>query len=622
MHNIMTPKATCGVSSGSSTSKEPKLPSSGRRTRPPSARGSKQNKSIVATQEEVALDVEIKNYDGPRSTTGNWGKGSAKQVAIHDEEQRRRRHQRPRSAGLRAGRPQHSRRGSEREKDSPKLRSIASEMTCDELQLIIADAIRQWGRRIQFNEADFPASDTDNSLLVACHKAISAIDTTTSTSEDRDSTKLHDQQGSPTKDGAMVETSISKLQFTRALKELLLLDVPWANADYLWTRILRVYERERPALVKRRKALEELANEEENAQIGDFENFGGVLFDEIAEQPQRQKILSKQSHRRFEARNKSYTNDGFPIDTSCGIGHLKKSPTSHLTCYQFEQAFGTVSQPAQSPAEKGNSMDVEFGRVMDAMDADNLLLHEAFAVFDCNGDGLISCGEFLRVLKRMEPPLNISKQTMFSMFLAMCNHPDRDRYISPTKFVDFFTQLYMKRQKLLRDMLGKVADDMETIQDLIDAENNRDTKQGLLAQKRRLNQLLRQLKAMTRRVSFTVQAGKEYVRHNENNPADPGGHNGSQGSVDVAETEKADTADRISAINNLLSNRIKMRTAVLPLKRQILGQTYGLSGDAMQQTVESATWQLKMELNELDVMRLDDNGAIMEASSAATTGRA
>jgi hypothetical protein len=211
---------------------------------------------------------------------------------------------------------------------------------------------------------------------------------------------------------------------------------------------------------------------------------------------------------------------------------------------------------------------------------------------------------------------------MFSMFLAMCNHPDRDRYISPTKFVDFFTQLYMKRQKLLRDMLSKVADDMETIQDLIDAENNRDTKQGLLAQKRRLNQLLRQLKAMTRRVSFTVQAGKEYVRHNENNPADPGGHNGSQGSVDVAETEKADTADRISAINNLLSNRIKMRTAVLPLKRQILGQTYGLSGDAMQQTVESATWQLKMELNELDVMRLDDNGAIMEASSAAATGRA
>ena len=74
--------------------------------------------------------------------------------------------------------------------------------------------------------------------------------------------------------------------------------------------------------------------------------------------------------------------------------------------------------------------------------------------------------------------------------------------------------------------------------------------------------------------------------------------------------DKGETTGRISAINELLSARIKKRTAILPLKRQILGETYGLSGDAMQQTVETATWQLKMELNELDAMRLDEEGAI------------
>ena len=79
---------------------------------------------------------------------------------------------------------------------------------------------------------------------------------------------------------------------------------------------------------------------------------------------------------------------------------------------------------------------------------------------------------------------------------------------------------------------------------------------------------------------------------------------------DSGDDDKGETTGRISAINELLSARIKKRTAILPLKRQILGETYGLSGDAMQQTVETATWQLKMELNELDAMRLDEEGAI------------
>ena len=151
-------------------------------------------------------------------------------------------------------------------------------------------------------------------------------------------------------------------------------------------------------------------------------------------------------------------------------------------------------------------------------------------------------------------------------------------------------------------MLRKVTEDQETIQGLIDQENVREAKQNLIIQKRRLSELLQQVKTMTRRVSFTVQAGKEYVRHN--------GNREEKEANEASLHDKEDTTNRISAINELLTSRIKKRSAILPLKRQILGQTYGLSGDAMQQTVESATWQLKMELNELDVMRLDADGAI------------
>ena len=154
-------------------------------------------------------------------------------------------------------------------------------------------------------------------------------------------------------------------------------------------------------------------------------------------------------------------------------------------------------------------------------------------------------------------------------------------------------------------MLWKVSEDQETMQGLIDQEVVRETRQGLVSQKRRLGELLHQVKAMTRRVSFTVQAGREYVRHNR-----LGGEAVTDPTEDAPLDDKGETTGRISAINELLSARIKKRTAILPLKRQILGETYGLSGDAMQQTVETATWQLKMELNELDAMRLDEEGAI------------
>ena len=51
-------------------------------------------------------------------------------------------------------------------------------------------------------------------------------------------------------------------------------------------------------------------------------------------------------------------------------------------------------------------------QIMDAMDRDDLLLHESFMVFDCGGDGLISVGEFIRILKKMEPPLKIDRPKM------------------------------------------------------------------------------------------------------------------------------------------------------------------------------------------------------------------
>lgn len=569
----------------------PSHPSTARRTRPQSANARRRSEKAEEVREVQPY------YDGPRSTTGSWGKGSAK----HQKQQ-----QRPKSARPRTGRKRLPQTPGPAE-EGEDLQIVSSQVTCDELQNIIANAIQRWGKRESI-DADI--------VMSACHRAIASLETAPGLGEAGVEISL--SLGSPRDTESTSEVSMSKLQFTRGVRECLRLDVPWPNTDYLWTKMLKIYDRERPADVNRRQVLNEIVGDKNEEKNSNVENLGGVLFDEIAVQPQRRDAASKQSRRRSRSRGAGGEDKDGQAD---GAHHApKKMPTSQLTSYQFEQAFASPAGAAaaaaaventtnltanESSSRGGRNMDVEFGRVMDAMDADNLLLHEAFAVFDCNGDGRVSCGEFLRVLKRMKPSLNISKPTMFNMFLAMCNDPDTDRYISPTKFVDFFTSLYLKRLKLLRDMLWKVSEDQETMQGLIDQEVVRETRQGLVSQKRRLGELLHQVKAMTRRVSFTVQAGREYVRHNR-----LGGEAVTDPAEDAPLDDKGETTGRISAINELLSARIKKRTAILPLKRQILGETYGLSGDAMQQTVETATWQLKMELNELDAMRLDEEGAI------------
>ena len=72
-------------------------------------------------------------------------------------------------------------------------------------------------------------------------------------------------------------------------------------------------------------------------------------------------------------------------------------------------------------------MDAAFSKVMDAMDRDDLLLHESFMVFDCGGDGVISVGEFIQILKKMDPPLRVSRQKMYAMFTAInVNGVDRN----------------------------------------------------------------------------------------------------------------------------------------------------------------------------------------------------
>jgi hypothetical protein len=64
-------------------------------------------------------------------------------------------------------------------------------------------------------------------------------------------------------------------------------------------------------------------------------------------------------------------------------------------------------------------MNEAFAKVMQAMDADRLLLHEAFFAFDVNGDGVVSIGEFVRTLHKTSPPLNLDKTSLFSLFTAM-----------------------------------------------------------------------------------------------------------------------------------------------------------------------------------------------------------
>jgi hypothetical protein len=119
---------------------------------------------------------------------------------------------------------------------------------------------------------------------------------------------------------------------------------------------------------------------------------------------------------------------------------------SHLSLHQFTAAFrppqnapkpgrrsslasgGGVRSLERRPdtplnlhARGGSTdwMNEAFAKVMQAMDADRLLLHEAFFVFDVNGDGVVSIGEFVRTLHKTSPPLNLDKTSLFSLFTAM-----------------------------------------------------------------------------------------------------------------------------------------------------------------------------------------------------------
>ena len=83
-------------------------------------------------------------------------------------------------------------------------------------------------------------------------------------------------------------------------------------------------------------------------------------------------------------------------------------------------------------------------------------MHEAFYVFDIGGDGVVSLGEFVRVLKRMEPPLPpeyADRQKIFSMYTAL----DRSgkRQVKLADFVSFFLRLYKQRLAQLTDLLRK-----------------------------------------------------------------------------------------------------------------------------------------------------------------------
>ena len=58
-------------------------------------------------------------------------------------------------------------------------------------------------------------------------------------------------------------------------------------------------------------------------------------------------------------------------------------------------------------------------------------------MFDINGDGVVSMGEFIRTLRRMQPPLELSKTQYYSLFTTM-DVTGVGRKLHMADFVAFF----------------------------------------------------------------------------------------------------------------------------------------------------------------------------------------
>ena len=307
---------------------------------------------------------------------------------------------------------------------------------------------------------------------------------------------------------------------------------------------------------------------------------------------------------------------------------VTKPGASYIQRQQFILAFRESSNHSQAAepslkkdkadkVTKSKWTDVAFGKVMDAMDRDDLLLHESFMVFDCGGDGLISVGEFIRILKKMEPPLKIDRPKMYAMFTAI-NANGVDRQITPADFVSFFSKLYQQRFRLLDNMARKISTDLETMKELIAEEPKGPARSDLLKEQKAHVKLLSHVQTMLRRVKLVVTAASEFLNQPQGfsmnrtgsgvgtsgtpgqgqgaGQGDPQQPEGEGGAVD---TPGAQATHRIGRINEMLCNRIYKRNQILPLAHQVLGMTYCAEGDSLQTAVEQGKWRLERELGEL-----------------------
>jgi len=94
----------------------------------------------------------------------------------------------------------------------------------------------------------------------------------------------------------------------------------------------------------------------------------------------------------------------------------------------------------------GGQREALLERITDAIDRDRLLLHEAFHVFDSNGDGVVSLGEFVKTVQRIKPPVKVladKKREVTALFTAIDTTGSRG--IDLIEFLEFFVRVYENR---------------------------------------------------------------------------------------------------------------------------------------------------------------------------------
>ena len=383
------------------------------------------------------------------------------------------------------------------ERDSkPEERKVPPTVTADELQEIISQAIWEWGVRT----GCIPKGQRrlSEQVLETCFQSM---------------VNTHDFGGEGSDYGGASQQpmtssakKISRLEFCDGVKYLLGLNVAWANMDILLNRMIAQYP---VSPTKPKKQFDEDDDDDDNLSYSSYAR---------PTRSSKNKSRNPDQLEPWKIGGKNRSPAKSPAKSPKADD--SKAEGSHVHLSQFIAAF----TPPHNTEEKnlvldsrsrGSStkwMDTAFGKVMDAMDRDNLLLHEAFMVFDITGDGVISVGEFIRILKRMEPPLEVDRSAMFSMFTAM-NANGVDRKIKPTDFVDFFTKLYQQRSAVLWRVKDKVERDVTHMEAEIAAETRTSVRNDLLRQKRSHVKLLTRIKAMVSGSRLKLESRKRFLSH-------------------------------------------------------------------------------------------------------------